>query len=84
MSIVFDMKVFTEVFRKKGVLRSFAKFTGKHLCQSLYFNKVTGLRPATILKKRVWHRYFSMNFAKSLRTLFLTEQLQWLLLLFGN
>ena len=79
---VFDMKVFTEVFRKKGVLRSFAKFTGKYLCQSLIFNNVTGLRPATILKKRVWHRYFLMNFAKSLRTLFLTEQLQWLLLLF--
>ena len=82
MSIVFDMKVFTEVFREKGVLRSFAKFTGKYLCQSLCFNKVTGLRLATILKKRVWHRYFLMNFAKSLRTLFLTEQLRWLLLLF--
>ena len=25
---------------KKCVLRSFAKFTGKHLCQSLLFNKV--------------------------------------------
>ena len=35
---------------KIGVLRNFAKFTGKHLCQSLYFNKVAGLRPATLLK----------------------------------
>ena len=25
---------------KKGVLRNFAKFTGKRLCQSLFFNKV--------------------------------------------
>ena len=25
---------------KKGVLRNFAKFTGKHLCQSLFFNKI--------------------------------------------
>ena len=25
---------------KKGALRNFAKFTGKHLCQSLFFNKV--------------------------------------------
>ena len=33
---------------KKGVLRNFAKFKGKHLCQSLFFNKV-GL--ATLLKK---------------------------------
>ena len=30
----------TEVFCKKGVLKSFPKFTGKHLCQSLFFNKI--------------------------------------------
>ena len=29
---------------KKSVLRNFAKFTGKHLCQSRFFNKVAGLR----------------------------------------
>ena len=34
-----------EVFCEKGVLRNFTKFTGKHLCQSLFFNKVAGLRP---------------------------------------
>ena len=34
-----------EVFCKKGVLRNFAKFTGKYLCQSLFFNIVAGLRP---------------------------------------
>ena len=28
---------------KKGVLRNFEKFTGKHLCQNLFFNKVAGL-----------------------------------------
>ena len=28
----------------KGVLRNFTKFTGKHLCQSLFFNKVAGMR----------------------------------------
>ena len=39
------------VFCKKGVLRSFAKVAGKYLCQSLFFNKVAGLRPATLLKK---------------------------------
>ena len=26
-----------EVFRKKGLFRSFAKFTGKHLCQRIWF-----------------------------------------------
>ena len=29
-----------KVFCKKGVLRNFAKFTGKHLCQRLFFNKL--------------------------------------------
>ena len=42
-----------EVFCKKGVLGNFTKSTGKHLCQSLFLNKVTGLRSATLLKKRV-------------------------------
>ena len=31
-----------EVFCEKGFLRNFAKFKGKHLCQSLFFNKVAG------------------------------------------
>ena len=29
-----------EVFCKKGVLRNFVKFTGKHLCQSFFLNKI--------------------------------------------
>ena len=56
---------------RKGVFRNFAKFTGKHLCQSLFLNKVAGLRPATLLKKRPWHRCFPVNFARFLRTPFL-------------
>ena len=35
-----------EVFCRKGVLRNFAKFTGKHLRQSLLFNEVAGLLPS--------------------------------------
>ena len=31
-----------KMFCKKYFLRNFAKFTGKHLCQSLFFNKVAG------------------------------------------
>ena len=46
---------------KKGVLRNFAKFTGKYQWQSLFFNKVAGLRPATLLKKRLLHRCFPVN-----------------------
>ena len=58
-------------FMKKSVLRNFTKFTGKHLCQSLFFNKVADLRPATVFKKRLWHKCFPVNFVKFLRTPFL-------------
>ena len=64
-----------EVLYKIGVLRCLAKFTGKDLCQSLFFNKVAGL-PTTLLKKRPWHRRFPVNFAKFLRTPFLIEHLR--------
>ena len=40
----------------KGVLKNFTKLTGKHLCQSLSFNKFVGLR--------LWHKCFSVNFWK--------------------
>ena len=60
------------MFCKKGVLKIFEKVTGKHLCQSL--------RPATLLKKRLWHSCFPVNLSKFLRTPFLKEHLWWLLL----
>ena len=69
-----------EMFCKKRFLRNFAKFTGKHLFQSLFFNKFAGLRPATLLKKRFWHKCFPVNFANFLRTPFLIERVWWLLL----
>ena len=56
---------------KKGVLKNFTKFTGKHLFQSLLFNNVAGLMPATLLKNRLWRRCFPVNFVKILRTPFL-------------
>ena len=59
--------LYKKVFLKK---KKFAKFTGKHLYQSLFFNKVAGQRPATLLKKRLWHRCFPVNFAKFARNLF--------------
>ena len=65
-----------EVFSKKDVLRNFTKFTGKHLCQSLFFKEVAGLRPATLLKKRPWHRCFPVKFVKFLRTPFFTKHLR--------
>ena len=60
------------VFCRKDVLRNFATLTRRHLRQSLFFNKnIAGMRPVTLLKKRLWHRCFSVKFVKFLRTPFL-------------
>ena len=53
---------------KKGVLRNFAKFTGKHLCQRLFFDKVAGLRPLA--------QVFSYEFCEISKNNFFTEHLQ--------
>ena len=52
-----------EVFCKKGVLRSFAKFKGKHLCQSLFF------------KKEALAQVFSGELCKISKNTFFTEHL---------
>ena len=48
---------------RKGILKNFAKFTGKHLCQSLFFNKVTLARA------------FSCEFCEISENTFSTEHL---------
>ena len=81
-SLALGLQLIEEVVQrcsvKKGVLRNSTKFTGKHLCQSLFFNKFAGLRPATSSKKRLWHRRFPVNFVKFLSTHFSIEHLRWL------
>ena len=67
------------VFYKKDIFKNFAKLTGKHLCQSLIFNKGAALKPATLLQNRLWHRCFPVSFAKFLKTPFIGH-LRWLLL----
>ena len=68
---------------KIGVLRKFVKFTRKYLCQRLFFNKVVGLWPATLLKKSLWRRCFPVNFAKFLRISFFQNTSGRLLLNWG-
>ena len=69
-----------KVFCKKGALKNFAKLIGKHLCQSLFFNKVKSLRPANYIKEKLSPRFFPVNFGKFLRKLIFIEHLWWLLL----
>ena len=65
---------------KRVFLILFAKFKRKHLCYSSFLNKFVGPRYATLTKKRLWHRYFSVNVSKFVRTTFFVEHLRWLLL----
>ena len=61
-----------DLFCEEDIFRNFAKFTGKHLWQSLLFNKVADLRvqACKFIKKRLWHWCFPVNFVKFLRTPF--------------
>ena len=49
--------------------KHFGKFTGKLLCQSLFFNDVSW--PSTLMKKKPWGRGFPVNIAEFLRKPFL-------------
>ena len=52
---------------KKGVLKNFLKLTGKHRCQSMFFNKVAG---CNFIKKRLNFRCVPVNFAKFFKNTF--------------
>ena len=41
----------SQMFSKIGVIKNFAKITRKHLCWSLFFSKIAGPLPATLLKR---------------------------------
>ena len=73
-------KQLSQLLYKKSVFKIFAKFARRHLCQSLFFNKVAGLKSSTLLKKMLWHRCFPVNFVKFLRTSFLWNTSRSLLL----
>ena len=62
------------MFCKKGLLRNFAKFTVKYLCQSLFVLKFS--------KKETLVKVFHSEFCKVSESAFFTEHLRWLLLWF--
>ena len=67
-----------DVLFKKVVLKGLSKFIGKHLCQSLFFNKVAGLRPATEIKKETLTQVFSCEFCQIFKYAFFKGHLRWL------
>ena len=67
-----------EVFCRKMCSWKFHKIHRKTPVPEAFFNKVAGLRPGTLLKKRLCLR--TLNFVKFLRASFHKEHLLWLLL----
>ena len=68
---------------KKFVLRSFTKFTGKHLCQSLFFNKPFLPQACNFIKKETetLAHVLSCEFCNISKNTFFTDHLWWLLLI---
>ena len=58
------------------VLKSFANFTGKHLCWSFFLKNLQPEALQLHTKERLQHRCFPVKFAKFLGTPFLTEHLR--------
>ena len=58
---------------KIGVLRNFTKFTGKHLYQSLCFNKF--VEAYNFIKKETLAQVFSCEFCEISKNTFFTEHL---------
>ena len=63
-------------FVNKSVPKNFTKFTGKQLFRSLFFNNVAGFRPVTLLKEKLQHRCFPVNFVKLFKNPFSIEHLR--------
>ena len=55
----------------QGVLGNIMGVVGEHLCWALHFNRVTGLKPMTLLISRLWRGYFPVGFVKFLVVPFL-------------
>ena len=80
MNILRTFNISEEVIRRcsiiKGVLRNFAKFTGKHLYRRLFFNKVAGLRAASLLKKETLAQVFFCEFCEISKSTFYYKHLR--------
>ena len=62
-----NLSIYIYLSIEKSAFKTFAKFTGKHLCHSLFFNKVAGVRPMA--------QVFSDEFWEIFKNTFFTEHL---------
>ena len=64
-----------EVSCTRGVLKKFVKFTGKNLCWSLFFNKVTSLS-LQVYRKQISVHVFSCKFCEIFKDAYFVEHLR--------
>ena len=67
------------IYIKKVFLRN-SQNSQENICARVFFKKVKGVRPGTLLKNKLWHRCFPVNFAKFLRAPVLQNSYERLLL----
>ena len=60
---------------QKDVLRNFTKFTGKHLCQSLFFKKSCSPKACNFIKKEILAQVLSCEFCEISKNTFFKEHL---------
>ena len=78
------LHIYTVLYGKKQLLggsikKLFLKISQnsqENNCIGVFFNKLAGLRSATLLKKEIPTKYFSCKFVKFLRTAFFTDYLR--------
>ena len=71
------LQLFSEVFYKKDVLKNFAMFTRKHLCQSLFLS-------CNFVNKETLAQRFFCEFCKIFKNSFLQNTSRWILLFFNR
>ena len=88
---IFDVKqIDTRAFKLRQGISLFSSYFFVEMKKQEIFKRrhekdqKQSFQPATLLKNRLCHRCFPVNFAKFPRTPFLTEHLQWLLLKDGK
>ena len=71
------------MYFKIDALKNFTNFTGKMHVLEFLFKKASDHQACKFIKKRLQHRYFPVNLAKS-SSIFFTEYFQWLVFKISN
>ena len=82
-NVVLNVEAVVQRCSIKKVFLKISQNSQENTCARVSFlikSQTLGLRPATVLKKRLWYRCFPVNFAEFLRTPFSIEHLRWLIL----